>query len=73
MAAYYNEKYQPLGKYVVFESETAEEADSFTILLRYQPGDGESGTANRLISMVTVNKNTGEAVDDLGNSWNIRE
>lgn len=73
VAAYYNEKYQPLGKYVVFESETTEEADSFTILVRYQPGDGESGTANRLISMVTVNKNTGEAVDDLDNSWNIRE
>lgn len=73
VAAYYNEKYQPLGNYVVFESETTEEADTFTIVVRYQPGDGESGTANRLTSIVTVNKDTGEAADDLGNSWNIRD
>ncbi|HIR93843.1 MAG TPA: tetratricopeptide repeat protein [Candidatus Egerieimonas intestinavium] len=73
VAAYYNENYQPQGKYVVFESETTEEAGAYKVLVRYQPGEGEVGTANRLMCAVTVDKTTGEAPDDLGNSWNVRD
>ena len=58
---------------MVFESEPTEEAGAYKVLVRYQPGEGEVGTANRLMCAVTVDKTTGEAPDDLGNSWNVRD
>lgn len=65
---YYNE-INDTNLYVVNVDETVETTNGYVFLLRYQGGS----EANVLICGVTVDFNTGNVVDEIGNSWNIYE
>lgn len=63
---YYNSLYNT-DKLVVFDSEYMETDDSGFVLVRTTEGN----SANELFASVDINLTTGDAVDDLGNSWNL--
>lgn len=77
---YYNEMLGEDGTYVIFSEESVDSDSEYQATLRYQMSDEEAqeildrgGTpsANRLVGIVTVNKNTGEVTTDWGDTWNM--
>lgn len=77
---YYNNARSRDGNYVVFDDEIEDRGNVLWVLVRYQWSDEEikeyeeagafPGT-NILVSGVTINKTTGEAVDDNENIWDL--
>jgi len=78
--SYYKNMYNSRGDYVSFDDEIDDTSEKITFTIRYQMSDEEAQelienggfpSANTLVSMVTVDKGTGQAVDDIGNEWNL--
>ena len=77
---YYNNARLEDGTYVVFDAEIEDQGNELRVLVRYQWSDEEineyeeagvfPGT-NILVSSVTINKITGEAVDDNDKIWGL--
>ncbi len=75
---YYTNKCNPEGSYVIFDMDETNTDTEYSTILRYQVSDEEaqeiidSGRipdANVYVCKVTLNKLTGEATDDSGESW----
>lgn len=78
---YYNNQYPDDGTYVAFDSEMIDEGDTCIVTVRYQMSDEEAArimenggfpSANTLVAMVRVDKNTAEASADGGLTWSLR-
>lgn len=78
VADYYNNREDGDGNYVA--GEETEQGDTVTLIVRYQMPEDEAEeiianggfpSANRFVALVKVNKTTGEATDEWGNTWNI--
>lgn len=66
VADFYNQM-NNTNVYVVFSEECTETEDGYFIMLRSKAGN----SANVLVAGVSVNINTGQVTDDMGNSWNF--
>ena len=77
---YYNSLRDDDGIYVVCENESSDCGNNLWVIVRYQMTDEEAEAieeaggfpaANILVSGVTINKITGEAVDEYDNIWDL--
>lgn len=80
LEAYYNNLSDTDGRYGVSLSEAGRTNNSFFYIVRYAMSDEEAEeiianggipTANKLVTGVSVDVNTGIAEDDWGNTWNL--
>lgn len=78
VADYYNNLEEDDGNYIA--GEETERGDTVTLVVRYQMPEAEAEeiianggfpSANSFAALVEVNKITGEATDEWGNTWNI--